>query len=79
MLLVHSVNNDKFAVNRELPQTEIGDLLVIHDTGVMVFLWDSQYNAKLVTKGRSSYAEDLYTRLIHRAERSEGLFCNPYI
>ena len=26
-------NNDKFAVDRMLPKTEIGDLLVIHDTG----------------------------------------------
>ena len=31
-------NNDKFAVNRELPHhTEIGDLLVIHDTGAHGF------------------------------------------
>ena len=48
-------NNDKFAVNRELPQTEIGDLLVIHDTGAHGFSMGYQYNAKL----RS--AEILYT------------------
>ena len=39
-------NNDKFAVNRELPQTEIGDLLVIHDTGAHGFSMGYQYNAK---------------------------------
>lgn len=48
-------NNDKFAVNRELPHTEIGDLLVIHDTGAHGFSMGYQYNAKL----RS--AEILYT------------------
>ena len=40
-------NNDKFAVNRELPHTEIGDLLVIHDTGAHGFSMGYQYNAKL--------------------------------
>ena len=30
-------NNDKFAKQRELPVTEIGDLLVIHDTGAHGF------------------------------------------
>ena len=40
-------NNDKFAINRELPQTEIGDLLVIHDTGAHGFSMGYQYNAKL--------------------------------
>ena len=70
-------NNDKFAVNRELPQTEIGDLLVIHDTGAHGFSMGYQYNAKL----RS--AEILYTvdggaRLIRRAERPEDYFATLY-
>lgn len=40
-------NNDKFAKQRELPVTEIGDLLVIHDTGAHGFSMGYQYNAKL--------------------------------
>jgi diaminopimelate decarboxylase len=26
-------NNDKFAIDRELPQLEIGDIIIIHDVG----------------------------------------------
>ena len=40
-------NNDKFAKQRELPVTEIGDLLVIHDTGAHGISMGYQYNAKL--------------------------------
>ena len=41
-------NNDKFAKQRELPVTEIGDLLVIHDTGAHGFSMGYQYNACLL-------------------------------
>ena len=40
-------NNDKFAVNRELPETRPGDLVVIHDTGAHGFAMGFQYNGKL--------------------------------
>lgn len=66
-------NNDKFAKQRLLPKIEIGDLLVIHDTGAHGFSMGYQYNAKL----RSSeilLQEDGKSRMIRRAERPEDYF-----
>jgi diaminopimelate decarboxylase len=40
-------NCDKFAVNRELPVLDIGDLLVIHDVGAHGHAMGFQYNGKL--------------------------------
>ena len=40
-------NNDKFAVDRMLPKTERGDLLVIHDTGAHGYAMGFNYNGKL--------------------------------
>jgi diaminopimelate decarboxylase len=40
-------NNDKFAIDRMLPQLEIGDLLVIHDTGAHGHAMGFNYNGKL--------------------------------
>ena len=40
-------NNDKFAVDRMLPKIDIGDLLVIHDTGAHGFSMGYNYNGKL--------------------------------
>lgn len=40
-------NNDKFAVDRMLPEIEIGDLLVIHDTGAHGFAMGYNYNGRL--------------------------------
>jgi diaminopimelate decarboxylase len=40
-------NNDKFAVDRMLPEVESGDLLVIHDTGAHGHAMGFQYNGKL--------------------------------
>ena len=34
-------NNDKFAIDRMLPKIDMGDLLVIHDTGAHGFPWDT--------------------------------------
>ena len=70
-------NNDKFAVNRELSQTEIGDLLVIHDTGAHGFSMGYQYNAKL-RSAEILYTEDGGARLIRRAERPEDYFATLY-
>ncbi len=40
-------NNDKFAIDRPLPATEVGDLLVIHDAGAHGHSMGFQYNGKL--------------------------------
>lgn len=40
-------NNDKFAIDRKLPKIEIGDLIVIHDTGAHGFSMGFNYNGKL--------------------------------
>jgi diaminopimelate decarboxylase len=40
-------NNDKFAVNRMLPEVEPGDILLIHDTGAHGSAMGFNYNGKL--------------------------------
>lgn len=40
-------NNDKFAIDRKLPKIEVGDILVIHDTGAHGFSMGFNYNGKL--------------------------------
>ena len=40
-------NNDKFAIDRMLPETEVGDLVVIHDAGAHGHSMGFNYNAKL--------------------------------
>lgn len=40
-------NNDKFAIDRELPEIELGDILVIHDTGAHGFSMGYNYNGRL--------------------------------
>lgn len=70
-------NNDKFAVNRSLPVSQIGDTLVIHDTGAHGFSMGYQYNAKL----RSSeilLEQDGNVRMIRRAEKPEDYFATLY-
>ncbi len=39
-------NNDKFAINRLLPEIEVGDILVIHDTGAHGHSMGFNYNGK---------------------------------
>lgn len=70
-------NNDKFAINRPLPVSQIGDTLVIHDTGAHGFSMGYQYNAKL----RSSeilLEQDDNVRMIRRAEKPEDYFATLY-
>ncbi|HEM2770952.1 TPA: diaminopimelate decarboxylase [Streptococcus suis] len=70
-------NNDKFAVNRELPRAEVGDTLVIHDSGAHGFSMGYNYNGRL----RSSeilLQEDGTARMIRRAERPEDYFATIY-
>ncbi len=40
-------NNDKFAINRKIPNVEVGDLVVVHDTGAHGHSMGFNYNAKL--------------------------------
>lgn len=40
-------NNDKFAINRALPAVDVGDLVVIHDTGAHGHAMGFNYNGKL--------------------------------
>lgn len=40
-------NNDKFAIDRELPEIEKGDYLVIHDAGAHGFAMGYNYNGRL--------------------------------
>ena len=40
-------NNDKFAIDRMLPEINIGDLLFIHDAGAHGFAMGYNYNGKL--------------------------------
>ncbi|MGQ7362389.1 diaminopimelate decarboxylase [Streptococcus suis] len=70
-------NNDKFAVNRELPRAEVGDTLVIHDSGAHGFSMGYNYNGRL----RSSeilLQEDGTARMIRRAETPEDYFATLY-
>ncbi|MCH5287411.1 MAG: diaminopimelate decarboxylase [Christensenellaceae bacterium] len=66
-------NNDKFAVDRDLPEIVTGDIVVIHDTGAHGFAMGYNYN------GRLRSAEVLRTldgglRLIRRAETAKDYF-----
>ncbi len=40
-------NNDKFAIDRKLPEIDIGDIVVIHDTGAHGHAMGFNYNGKL--------------------------------
>lgn len=70
-------NNDKFAKQRELPEIDEGDLLVIHDTGAHGFSMGYQYNAKL-RSAEILLQEDGSARLIRRAEKPEDYFATLY-
>ena len=66
-------NNDKFAVDRMLPEVEIGDLLVIHDTGAHGFSMGYNYNGRL-RSAEVLLQPDGSTKLIRRAETPEDYF-----
>lgn len=66
-------NNDKFAVQRELPQIENGDLLVLHDTGAHGHAMGFQYNGRLRPK-ELLLCGDGSVELIRRAETNEDYF-----
>ncbi len=66
-------NNDKFAVDRMLPKIDIGDYLVIHDTGAHGFSMGYNYNGKLKS-AELLLQEDKTVRLIRRAETPKDYF-----
>jgi diaminopimelate decarboxylase len=66
-------NNDKFAVDRMLPKVDIGDFLVIHDTGAHGFAMGYNYNGKL-RSAEVLLKEDGSTKLIRRAETPADYF-----
>ncbi|MEM5818242.1 MAG: diaminopimelate decarboxylase, partial [Desulfitobacterium hafniense] len=66
-------NNDKFAVDRELPRIEIGDTLVIHDTGAHGHAMGFNYNGKL-RHAELLLQADGSVKLIRRAETLEDYF-----
>jgi diaminopimelate decarboxylase len=66
-------NNDKFAIDRPLPRTEPGDLLVIHDTGAHGFAMGYNYNGKL-RSAEVLLKPDGSAELIRRAETPQDYF-----
>lgn len=66
-------NCDKFAVDRDLPEIEMGDILVIHDTGAHGFSMGYNYNGKLKS-AEVLLREDGSIRLIRRKETPEDYF-----
>ena len=66
-------NNDKFAIDRMLPEIEIGDYVVIHDTGAHGFSMGYNYNGKL-RSAEILLKEDGSFQLIRRAETPEDYF-----
>lgn len=66
-------NNDKFAVDRMLPEIQMGDLLFIHDTGAHGFSMGYNYNGKL-RSAELLLQEDGNVRMIRRAETPKDYF-----
>ncbi len=66
-------NNDKFAIDRSLPEIEMGDLLVIHDTGAHGYSMGYNYNGKLKS-AEILLKEDGSFQLIRRAETPRDYF-----
>ena len=66
-------NNDKFAIDRMLPEITEGDLLVIHDTGAHGHAMGYNYNGRL-RSAEVLYATDGGYRLIRRAETPRDYF-----
>jgi len=66
-------NNDKFAIQRELPVTKRGDLIVIHDAGCHGHAMGFNYNAKL-RSAELLLQEDGTVKMIRRAEKYSDYF-----
>ncbi len=66
-------NNDKFCIDRMLPEIANGDLLVIHDTGAHGHAMGYNYNGRL-RSAEVLHREDGSFRLIRRAETEQDYF-----
>ncbi|MFV0528796.1 MAG: diaminopimelate decarboxylase [Lachnospiraceae bacterium] len=66
-------NNDKFAIDRELPEIATGDYLVIHDTGAHGHAMGYNYNGKLKS-AELLLQSDGEVKLIRRAETPKDYF-----
>ena len=66
-------NNDKFAIDRQLPAISAGDLLVIHDAGAHGYAMGFQYNGKLRCS-ELLLREDGSVMQIRRAETLDDYF-----
>lgn len=66
-------NNDKFAIDRPMPETNVGDYVVIHDTGAHGFSMGYNYNGKL-RSAELLLQEDGKVKLIRRAETPADYF-----
>jgi len=66
-------NNDKFAIDRMLPKIDIGDLLVIHDTGAHGFSMGYNYNGRLWSSELLLHT-DGSVEMIRRAETAKDYF-----
>jgi diaminopimelate decarboxylase len=66
-------NNDKFAIDRALPDVDIGDLLVIHDVGAHGHTMGFNYNGKL-RHAELLLQQDGSIKQIRRAETLSDYF-----
>ncbi len=66
-------NCDKFAVDRMLPEIEMGDYLIIHDTGAHGFSMGYNYNGRL-RSAELLLKEDGSVEMIRRAETAKDYF-----
>lgn len=66
-------NNDKFAIDRMLPHIDMGDYLVIHDTGAHGFAMGYNYNGRL-RSAELLKKESGGIKLIRRAETPADYF-----
>ncbi len=66
-------NNDKFAIQRKLPEIDIDDIVVIHDTGAHAHAMGFNYNGKL-RSAELLLKEDGTVEQIRREETMDDLF-----
>ena len=66
-------NNDKFAIDRKLPEIVKGDILFIHDAGAHGFSMGYNYNGKL-RSAELLLQENGEVKLIRRAEEPKDYF-----
>ena len=66
-------NNDKFAIDRMLPEIERGDVLVLHDTGAHGYAMGFNYNGKL-RSAELLLRGDGSVKLIRRGETLDDYF-----